>query len=284
MTEVGLIEVGLIAVYDTTVLVSAAEPLADELSHGLANLAAAATKALDPGAEPTHRLGVHRRDDEWIVRWDGTARYQGPEPSMALYDLLIALNHHAARRATELGWTVLHGGATALGGRVVAVVGHSGAGKSTLTTALTLRDHPFVADEVVAVRDDFTVSAFHRPVGLRAGGAERIGVAVPDGPYEQTLPYHVPGPLGGGEPLALVAILCRSDEPVDARFDDLNEGAALFALANQTLGATEFERAVFWRLERLVRSVRVVELHYYDVADAVALLEAFALDAEAAAP
>jgi hypothetical protein len=132
-----------------------------------------------------------------------------------------------------------------------------------------------VADEVVAVRDDFSVAPFHRPIGLRWGGAEQIGVVVPDGPYEHIMPYHVPGALGGGEPLGLVAILRRTDEPTDARLEVLGEAAALFVLANQTLGATEFERDVFWRLERLVRSVRVAELHYAAVADAIDVLERF---------
>lgn len=277
--EEPLMTVAHIAVYDTTVQVSAAEPLAHELRLGLVNLAAAFASAdRTSGSTSTHRLAVHRHGDIWTVRWDGDDSYRGPKADMALYGALIELNHHASRRATELGHAVLHGGAVAIAGVVVAVVGHSGAGKSTLTTALTQHGHPFVADEVVAVGDGLGVAPFHRPIGLRAGGAARLGVGVADGPYEQTFPYHVAGPLGGGEPLALVAILRRCDDPIDARFDDLTEAEALFALSNQTLGATEFERNVFRRLDRLVRRVRTVELHYHDVADAVALLETFAAD------
>jgi hypothetical protein len=279
-----LLDVGLISVFDTTVRVASAAPLVEELRDGLRNLApptpaAGLAPAVDAADASTHDLEVHLCSGTWTVRWDGEARYHGTSTDTALYDALINLNHHGSRRATELGWTVLHGGAVSIRGQAVAMVGHSGAGKSTLTTALTLRGHAYVADEVVAVRDDFTVAPFHRPIGLRRGGADQIDADVPDGPYEHIMPYHVPGALGGGERLGLVVILRRCDEPTDARLEDLGEAAALFALANQTLGATEFERDVFWRLDRLVRSIRVAELHYSAVADAIDVLERFAAEA-----
>src|SRR6056297_3340832 len=112
VVEEALAEVCDIAVYDTTVTVSAAGALVEELRIGLANLAAEndARPQLS-GVAATHQLGVHLHGDTWIVRWDGEGRYRGPEASMALYDALIALNHHASRRATQLGHTVLHGGA-----------------------------------------------------------------------------------------------------------------------------------------------------------------------------
>ncbi len=229
---------------------------------------------LDPG--PPHRLDAELCGETWTVRFDGEPSYRGMSIDTALYDVLINLNHHASTRATQSGWAVLHGGVVSIDGLAIAVVGHSGAGKSTLTTALTRRGHRYVADEVVAIRDDGSVAPFHRPIGLRWGGAQHIDVHVPDGPYEHVMPYHVPGPLGGGEPLRLIAILRRTDEPTTARFEDLNEARALFVLANQTLGASDVERDVFWRLDRLVRSVRTVELHYSDVADAIELLESFA--------
>ncbi len=98
------------------------------------------------------------------------------------------------------------------------------------------------------------------------------------------MPYHVSSALGGGEPLGLIVVLRRTDEPIDARLADLDQASALFELANQTLGATGNERAVFLRLDGLVRAVRTVELHYHDVADAAAVLEALDADALACGP
>ena len=219
------------------------------------------------------------RDETWTVQWDGATHYRGSSIDLALYDSLIVLNHHVSRRATEQGSTVLHAGAVCIGGQVVAMVGHSWAGKSTLTTALTQRGHPYVADEVCVIRDDFAVEPFHRPIGLRLDGALRVGVPVPAGPYGSIMPHHVPGKLGGGEPLGLVAVLHRTDEPGDARLLDLKPAEALFELSNQTLGAADHERFAFRRLERLVRHVRVVELRYSDIPDAVAVLEASAVEA-----
>ena len=76
---------------------------------------------------------------------------------------------------------MLHGGAVDINGSAIAVVGHSGAGKSTFTAAMTRAGHRYLADEVVAVDDSGSVLAFHRPIGLRRGGAEQMGSRRPGG-------------------------------------------------------------------------------------------------------
>ncbi len=86
---------------------------------------------------------------------------------------------------------MLHAGSVAVDGRGVVFVGHSGAGKSTLTAAMAMAGHAYVADEVAAITSDTRIRAFHRPVGLRAGGAAALGVEVPPGPFELTYPLRL---------------------------------------------------------------------------------------------
>jgi hypothetical protein len=252
--------------------VVADEPLAAEILESLGDL-----RTVESASRPGewHRLCVRLASGDWTVTWDDYERYSGPEPDLALYDALIAINVHAARIAAEVGHTVLHGGAVIVGGRAVAVVGHSGAGKSTFTTAMARAGHPYLADEVVAIDDDLVVHAFHRPIGLRRGGAEAIGATIPDGPYAQIHPYRVGANdhLGTAAPLALALLLARDDATSTPRLERLTPAAALFNLANQTLGATNLERQMFRRLDALVRRVPVCQLHYADLVDARRLVE-----------
>ena len=260
-------------VFGTSVDAVVDDPLAEHLLHSLDDLRAGDD---DGSAGPAdHLLTVHHHGVEWAVSWDGADRYRGPEADLALYDALIALNHHAAGVAAESGASVLHGGAVAIGGRAVVVVGHSGRGKSTLTTALTRAGHPFLADEVVAVDAGFVVRAFHRPIGLRRGGAATLGLAVPEGPYGYIHPYRVGerDALATSAPLALAALLVRDDEAETPRLERLASAVALFQLANQALGTADLEREMFRRLDTLVRRIPVFELHYAEIGQAVALLE-----------
>ena len=265
--------------------VVADEPLAGEVLESLGDLRVTGSESESVSDEP-HRLRVRVESDVWTVSWNGFDRYCGRDPDLALYDALIAINVHAARTAAEAGFTVLHGGAVTVGKRAVAVVGPSGAGKSTFTTAMVRAGHPYVADEVVAIDDDIMVQAFHRPIGLRRQGAEAIGITIPDGPYGQIHPYRVGvnEQLGGASPLALVLLLARDVAAVSPRLEQLSPAAALFNLANQTLGATGLERQMFFRLDALVRRVRVCELHYANPAQAGALVEAIMTSEESVEP
>ena len=269
--------VGRLAVYDTTVLVTASPPLDVELRSSFLDL------LVDIDGQPTvddvdHRLDVELAGDVWTVHWDGVASYVGPSIDLALYDSLIVLNHHAAATATASGRTVLHGGAVHIAGCAIVVVGHSGAGKSTLTAALTRAGHAYLADEVVAIDDDLVVDAFHRPLGLRPGGLAALGLDLPAGPYDSVAPHRGGPSLGDRCPLGLVVILRRSDAPTDVVLRDLSPPDALVELANQTLGATGRERIMFRRLDAFVRRARIAELTYFDLADAVAVLERASTD------
>ena len=208
----------------------------------------------------------------------------GPELDVALYDSLTAINVHGARVAVDSGYAVLHGGAIGVNGKAVAFVGQSRAGKSTLTTAMARARFPYLADEVIAVdtgdvrggafdglnETGLLVEPFHRPIGLRSGGAAAIGYTIPAGPYAEIHPYRVGshGALSGRIPLELVVLLERCGER-QPQIDRLEQGQALFELCQQTLGAAELEGPMFRRLETLVRAVPVAVLRYRHVDDAV---------------
>ena len=257
--------------------VHADEPAASELYEYLTDIRA--TGGIRPPSDAP-LLSVHHDAGTWAVAWDGWHRYQGADLRLAIYDTLIAINLYAAGVAARDGMTVLHGGAVDIGGRAVAFVGHSGAGKSTFTAAMSRAGHAYLADEVVAI-DGLVVQPFHRPVGLRSGGADRIGVDLSDGADTPVHPYRVGanGVLGGATPLAAVVLLRRSDNRTEPpRLERIGQAQALFELANQTLGATDLERSMFHRLDRLVRQAPVHQLHYTDLIAAIGLVEALDLD------
>ena len=173
-----MIEVGRHAAFGSCFDVVADEPLASELIGSLGDLRV----ARDAPVGEVHRLSVRRRDGDWTVSWDDNARYSGPEIDLALYDSLIAINVHAASVAVAAGHAVLHGGAIAVDGRAVALVGHSGSGKSTLTTAMARHGHPYLADEVVAVDDDLMVQHLSSTGGTATRRSRRDRRPSPRGP------------------------------------------------------------------------------------------------------
>ncbi len=257
--------------------VHADEPAASELYECLVDLRAADGI---PHSISSPLLTVSHDAATWSVAWDGWRSYHGSDLRVAIYDTLIAINLYAAGVAARDGMTVLHGGAVDIGGRAVAFVGHSGAGKSTFTAAMSRAGHGYLADEVVAV-DDLVVQQFHRPIGLRAGGADTIGVDLLDGVDAPVHPYRVGahGVLGSATPLAAVVLLRRSDDRAEPpRLERIGPAQALFELTNQTLGATDLERSMFLRLDRLVRRVPVHQLHYTDLIAAIGLVESLDLD------
>jgi hypothetical protein len=269
MTGNELRDLGMYEVFDTRVELAVSGPLVEPLAAALGDL------RVPTCGSATHSIEVRLDDDgEWVLTAGESPRYRGPEIDLAFYDTLIAFNELAARRAVLAGRVVLHGGAVAVAGSGVAFVGHSGAGKSTLTAAMALAGHHFLADEVVAVDGEGVIHPFHRPVGLRQGGIDALGVAMPDGPFGFSAPLRVGGrgTLGGPTPITLVILLRRSDDG-PARFEPLSPPHALLQLANQTLGGELLEREMFHRLDAFVRSVPVTSLHYGHVADAVVAIE-----------
>ena len=91
-----------------------------------------------------------------------------------LVEQLAEANHAAVQAA--VGCVPLHGSAIDSVAGVIVLAGRSMAGKSTLAAAAVLAGYPYVADELAAISpDDFTVRPYHRPIGLRRGGASAIG-------------------------------------------------------------------------------------------------------------
>jgi hypothetical protein len=225
-------------------------------------------------------LELHReRRHRWRVRFAGSVRVAGTTLGGALAETLIAVNEMAGR--TVDGVAVLHAGGAVIGGGAVAFAGVSGAGKSTLTAAAVRRGHPYLCDEVCAVADGaagFAVRPYHRPIGLRPGGAAAIDVAIPElrgEPFTDVYPWRVSshGALAGTEPLRLVCLVERRDGPV--AIEPVRPAEALVRLSGLTIGAEGRERDMFHRLDELVRAVPVVRLAFEDVWSAVDAVEAW---------
>lgn len=232
--------------------------------------------AVEPDAtRPAAVLELRERGagfhDVW---WGDECRAEGLDAASALYQALITIDEIAAEAAARTD-TVLHGGGIEVHGHGVALVGRSGAGKTTLTTAAALAGHGFVADEICAIGPHGALRPFHRPVGLRAGGAARLGIDVPDDPLVRwTYPVRIGSIPGarrcGPVPLRLVALVDR--RPGRGAIRRVEPSVALARLADETLGAEGTERAMFRRLEHLVQAIAVVELGFEDIDDALALV------------
>lgn len=234
--------------------------------------------ATDEPAAVTLEL-VKERRHRWRVRFADSVRVAGTTLGGAIAESLIAINELAGR--TVEGVAVLHAGASVVGGGAVAFAGVSGAGKSTLTAATVKGGHPFLCDEVCAVADaaaGFAVRPYHRPIGLRPGGAAAIGVEIPQlrgEPFTDVYPWRVSahGRLGAAEPLRLLALVDRRPGPVEV--EEVRPAEALVRLAGLTIGAEGRETEMFHRLDELVRAVPVVRLAFEDVWAAVDVVEAW---------
>ena len=257
-------------------------PFEVEASPSIARVLAEALDDLRGDDIPRRRLkATLDRSGAWTVGLDGERPQRGSDLDDALYNILSAVNLLAAREAAS-ECAVFHGGSVALDGHGVVFVGHSRAGKSTLTAALTRAGHGYIADEVTAISSDARVRGFHRPIGLRAGGAAAVGLEVPPGPFSRTYPLRVGkwAALVDEVPLAQLVILdriCDAQSPVDVGFTPLEPAEALFMLVNHAL-ARSTESQAFRRIEALVREVPTLVLRYTDVHEAVRTVEAFALD------
>ncbi len=269
-----MIRLGSFDLAGHVVSIRASAPLAGHLAAALGDLACSGRRR-----GPT--LTVERfGTGHWSVSWRREQRYEGPDEDVAFYDTFGALNEVTARAVGGRGDVAVHGGSVSVAGRAVAVVGPSGAGKSTLTAALVQAGHGYIADEltVIAVADDTAgesmVRSYHRPIGLRTGGADLIGVEIPAGPFEYTFPLRAStiGSLATSAPLGMICFIERDPlQPPAAT--SLSAAAALHRLSNQTLGAWGLERPTFRRLEMLVRSVPAITIRYDDIADGVGLIE-----------
>lgn len=234
---------------------------------------------VDDGPAGTTLELIPERRHRWRVRFAESVRVAGTTLGGALAEALIAVNETAGKTVGDAA--VLHAGAAVIGGGAVAFAGVSGAGKSTLTAAAVCHGHAYLCDEVCAVADaeaGFAVRPYHRPIGLRPGGAAAIDVTIPtvrSEPFTDVYPWRVSsaGTLSGAEPLRLVCLVERRDGPVE--IEPVRPAEALVRLAGLTIGAEGRERDMFHRLDELVRAVPVVRLAFQDLWAAVDAVEAW---------
>ena len=209
--------------------------------------------------------------EEWTIDLAGDGRIARVETAGALAETMVQINKLGAESVADAS-AVLHAGTFVVDGIAVAVSGTSGAGKSTTVAAASLQGHSFLSDEVCAIDPATTVvRAYHRPIGIRAGGAAALGLEIPvhHDDYAFVYPWRVSiaGVLAEPAPLGLVAFVHR--RPGDVQVVQLSPADALVRLATNSLAAIGRERPMFRKFEHLARTVRVVECHYEDVAAAV---------------
>jgi energy-coupling factor transporter ATP-binding protein EcfA2 len=190
---------------------------------------------------------------------------------------LHATDERVAADATEAGLVPLHAAAVETLGKIVALAGESGAGKSTLAAAAVLAGDRFVADEITAVSpDDRLVRPYHRPIGLRRGGADALGIDFP--PDRRSIPGAVhpvtiddPDRLSAGGILRLIAIV-RWDPDSPPALAAIEPAQALAELSQHIVVTDDIIPAAFRGLEHIVRAVGLVRLTYRDPADGVRML------------
>lgn len=184
-----------------------------------------------------------------------------------LAEAMIVMNRLAARSVTDR-MLALHAGVVVEPTTKLAIAfcGHSGAGKSTATAAAVQAGFGYLADEVCAVDlSTMTVRQYARPIGLRQGGADALGIAVEPG-----TPWRPPSIHSGEATLGAVALVERGEGP--ASLAALSRADALHRIANHSLGDIGTERVSFRRLESLVRDVPALVIAYADAPHAAATL------------
>ena len=188
---------------------------------------------------------------------------------------LEAANLEAARAA--VGCVPLHAASIDTPAGVIALAGQSHAGKSTLVAAAVLAGYGYVADEITAVSpSDLSVRPFHRPIGLRRGGASAVGVDYPDTPdgrYDIVYPWDVDEGLPrspGGTLTGIVLVGWGRDAEV--ALTDVDKARALVELSQHTVIPDDQLAPAFGGLERLVRAVPIARMTYRTTAESLDLL------------
>lgn len=244
------------------------EATAARRSTGDLRMGAAEQSATVPDADEVARLAIAHLDGTWEVT-GGKITVAVPTEGQLVARLVELINQEAA---ASIDTVPLHAAAVERGGRVIAVAGSSGAGKSTLGAAATLDGWGFVADEIAAV-DPVTrrVRAYHRPIGLRRGGAEALGIEYPsDQRFSEVYPWPVaPAMRSDDGELVAIVLVARGD----AAPSTVPAARALAELMEHTV-VPDLARvpAAFRMVERLVRVVPVVRVAYDTPARGVELL------------
>ena len=187
---------------------------------------------------------------------------------------LHAADAERAARAVTAGEIPLHAASVQIGETIVAFSGASGSGKSTLCAAAVLGGHRFVADEITAVAPDPpTVRPYHRPIGLRSGGSDALGVDFPDD--RRNIPGAVnPWPVDDrhhstGGPLS--GIFLVRFEPGPTSITPVEPPQGLVELSQHiVVEDDELIAAVFRRLDALVRRVPVFRIVYGEPREGIA--------------
>lgn len=114
-----------------------------------------------------------------------------------------AVVSHVNLAAAQRGRTdraVLHAGCAAGAGGAVVFPGRSGSGKSTLTAALVQRGWAYVADELVGVEQDGTISGYPKSLTLKEGSWPVLGIdnmnADRPSRFDSPIRYVPPGMFG----------------------------------------------------------------------------------------
>jgi hypothetical protein len=181
-----------------------------------------------------------------------------------------------AAQTVRRGDIPFHAASVDIGGSIVAFAGESGSGKSTLCAATVLSGHRFVSDEITAVSaTSGLVTPYHRPVGLRAGGSDALGIAFPDD--RRSIPSAVhPWPVdvarrSDGGPLTGVFLVRW--KPDAGSIIDVEPPQALVELAQHiVLSDDDALDATFRAVEALVRRIPVRRLTYGDPFEGVDLV------------
>lgn len=257
---------------DHRAVVRSPDALAALLEECFAGLVAGEGDAPDDEEIDLVRVDADRWTMNVSTRTARDARVDGP--GRLIVRLLEHVNRAAAISAGDA--VPLHGAAVeAPDGRVVVLAGSSGSGKSTLCAAAVLHGWRLVAEEVASVDPTtLAVRPYHRPIGLRPGGAAAIGIVPPAQPFFSEVYPWCPAATSrsDGGPLTAVALVSRGSGRTDPSL--LAPAPALTELIRHVVIPHDERVAVgFHRLADLVRAVPVRRLVYDTPDQGVAALE-----------
>ena len=257
-----------VAALDCELVVRAPEPAAGVFAEALAPLA-----VFQPRGGVLEQIEIRDEGElGWVMTADGVE--SRPMPSGRL---LAHVLEHINRSAAEslVRELPLHAAAVAHpDGGAVALAGSSGAGKSTLGAAAVRSGWGFVAEEIAAIDADRQIRPYHRPIGLRGGGAAAIGMTIPDAEwFDSVYPWPVPTAARRyGGTLCGIALVTRVEG--ESAIELVRPALALAELVEHTVvPSPNGVVPAFRRLDELVRVVPVVRLSVGAPSDGVHLLD-----------
>ena len=236
-----------------------------------------ADAASDLHGPPAGTLRLRRRG---LRRWqvDVAEMHAWGPLSATVHEAFVELNRLAAVSAVA-DHAVVHAGVVAYDGRAIALVGDSGSGKSTLTAAAVQAGAVFVADEVAVIDADGAVQPFPRPIGVRRGTMDMLGLSGRRPAAEGSTPVRASrlgqvatAPVG----LAAIVLVQREADATETECTPLSAAEALVMLVHHTLQATGHEVEMFQRLDGLARRVPAYTVRYPDARRAVECLPGLA--------